>query len=209
MNLIHLRYFVELSRTGSYTQAAKRLCITQPSLSHAMAQLEEELGAPLFRRQGRTTALTPLGEQFLTAVRQSLDVLDRGREEVRQAARGAGLLRIGMVRPLAVELVPKLAGAFLKERPEGEVRFTFHTDVTHALLGQLEAGELDAVFSSPPMRRRTTRPSPDWWPGALGRRWCRTWSCSSACRCVPWPSAPRCGSGSSAWCGTTAAPPPC
>ena len=42
MNLIHLRYFVELSRTGSYTQAAKRLCITQPSLSHAMAQLEEE-----------------------------------------------------------------------------------------------------------------------------------------------------------------------
>ena len=264
MNLIHLRYFVELSRTGSYTQAAKRLCITQPSLSHAMAQLEEELGAPLFRRQGRTTALTPLGEQFLTAVRQSLDVLDRGIEEVRQAARGAGLLRIGMVRPLAVELVPKLAGAFLKERPEGEVRFAFHTDVTHALLGQLEAGELDAVFSSPPpeqlglsshpvgrqdlvvivpedhplagrgeidlgelldtdtacspgragcpsppMRRRTTRPSPDWWPGALGRRWCRTWSCSSACRCVPWPSAPRCGSGSSAWCGTTAAPPPC
>ena len=150
MNLIHLRYFVELSRTGSYTQTAKRLCITQPSLSHAMAQLEEELGAPLFRRQGRTTALTPLGKQFLTAVRQSLDVLDRGIEEVRQAARGAGLLRIGMVRPLAVELVPKLAGAFLKERPEGEVRFTFHTDVTHALLGQLEAGELDAVFSSPP-----------------------------------------------------------
>lgn len=88
MNLIHLRYFVELSRTGSYTQAAKRLCITQPSLSHAMAQLEEELGAPLFRRQGRTTALTPLGEQFLTAVRQSLDVLDRGIEEVRQAAGG-------------------------------------------------------------------------------------------------------------------------
>ena len=43
MNLLPLRYFVELSRTGSYTQAAKRLCITQPSLSHAMAQLEEEL----------------------------------------------------------------------------------------------------------------------------------------------------------------------
>ena len=48
MNLIHLRYFVELSRTGSYTQAAKRLCITQPSLSYAMAQLDEELGAPLY-----------------------------------------------------------------------------------------------------------------------------------------------------------------
>ena len=96
MNLIHLRYFVELSRTGSYTQAARRLCITQPSLSHAMAQLEEELGTELFRRQGRTTALTPLGEQFLTSVCHSLDILDRGIEEVRQAARGAGLLRIGL-----------------------------------------------------------------------------------------------------------------
>ena len=150
MNLIHLRYFAELSRTGNYTRAAKRLCITQPSLSHAMAQLEEELGAKLFRRQGRTTALTPLGEQFLTDVRQSLDILDRGVAQVRQAAKGAGLLRIGMVRPLAVELVPKLAGAFLKERSAGEVCFTFHTDVTHALLEQLEAGELEAVFSSPP-----------------------------------------------------------
>ena len=138
MNLIHLRYFVELSRTGSYTQAARRLCITQPSLSHAMAQLEEELGTELFRRQGRTTVLTPLGEQFLTSVCHSLDILDRGIGEVRQAARGAGLLRIGMVRPLAVELVPRLVGAFLKDRPEGEVRFTFHTDVTHALLARLE-----------------------------------------------------------------------
>ena len=64
MNLIHLRYFVELSRTGSYTQAARRLCITQPSLSHAMAQLEEELGTELFRRQGRTTALPPWGSSF-------------------------------------------------------------------------------------------------------------------------------------------------
>ena len=44
MNLSHLRYFVELAHTQHYTRAAERLCITQPSLSHAIAQMEGELG---------------------------------------------------------------------------------------------------------------------------------------------------------------------
>lgn len=50
MNLMHLRYFVELARTHHYTKAAERLCITQPSLSHAIAQLEAEVGVPLFEK---------------------------------------------------------------------------------------------------------------------------------------------------------------
>ena len=46
MNLDYLRYFVKLAEVRHYTRAAEQLCISQPSLSHAMAQLEEELGAP-------------------------------------------------------------------------------------------------------------------------------------------------------------------
>ena len=65
MNLYHLRYFVELAHTRHYTRAAERLCITQPSLSHAIAQLERELGVPLFEKSGRNTELTRFGEQFL------------------------------------------------------------------------------------------------------------------------------------------------
>ena len=48
MNLIHLKYFVELANTGHYTKTAEKLFITQPSLSHAISQLEAELGVPLF-----------------------------------------------------------------------------------------------------------------------------------------------------------------
>lgn len=44
MNLFHLRYFVKLAYTKHYTRAAEELCITQPSLSHAINQLENELG---------------------------------------------------------------------------------------------------------------------------------------------------------------------
>ena len=48
MNLFYLRYFVTLARVKHYTRAAEQLCITQPSLSHAISQLENELGVPLF-----------------------------------------------------------------------------------------------------------------------------------------------------------------
>ena len=44
MNLYYLRYFVKLAQVQHYTKAAQQLCITQPSLSHAIAQLEKELG---------------------------------------------------------------------------------------------------------------------------------------------------------------------
>ena len=44
MNIYNLRYFVTLARVRQYTRAAEELCITQPSLSHAIAQMEKELG---------------------------------------------------------------------------------------------------------------------------------------------------------------------
>ena len=48
VNLQHLRYFVTLAHMRHYTRAAQALAITQPSLSHAISLMEEELGVPLF-----------------------------------------------------------------------------------------------------------------------------------------------------------------
>lgn len=64
--------------TQHYTRAAERLCITQPSLSHAIAQMEGELGVPLFEKRGRNVVLTHFGEQFLTCAQQTLATLDEG-----------------------------------------------------------------------------------------------------------------------------------
>ena len=54
MNLYQLRYFVKLAHVQHYTKTAEQLCITQPSLSHAISQLESELGVPLFEKAVET-----------------------------------------------------------------------------------------------------------------------------------------------------------
>ncbi len=62
MNLYHLRYFVTLAQYEHYTRAAQELMITQPSLSHAIAAMEEELKVKLFEKEGRNIVLTRFGQ---------------------------------------------------------------------------------------------------------------------------------------------------
>lgn len=150
VNLLHLRYFVELAATEHYTRAAEKLCITQPSLSHAMGQLEAELGVPLFEKSGRGVVLTPYGKQFLVCAQQTLATLDAGVEELRRVGRGEGLIRLGLLRTLGVEFVPKLAEQFLRAHPDKNIRFSFSTGVTGELLEGLKARQYDMVFASRP-----------------------------------------------------------
>ena len=157
MNLLQLRYFVELAHTRHFTRAAERLCITQPSLSHAITQLETELGVPLFERSGRSTALTRFGEQFLTCAQQTLSTLDEGVDALQRVARGEGLIRLGLLRTLGVDFVPGLAARYLRENPDRNLRFTFNTGVTQQLLEGLTARRFDLVFcSQPPARLQLT-----------------------------------------------------
>lgn len=78
MNIYNLRYFVTLARIRQYTKAAEELCITQPSLSHAISQMEKELGVKLFEKNGHKITLTQFGEEFLSYAEKTLDVLDDG-----------------------------------------------------------------------------------------------------------------------------------
>lgn len=150
MNLFYLRYFVTLAHVRHYTKAAEQLCIAQPSLSHAITQLEKELGLPLFEKSGRKTTLTRFGEEFLTCAEHTLSTLDAGVASMQRSARGEGLIRLGLLRTLGVEFIPRLAAGFLKENPELDIQFTFHTGVTQHLLEGLAARKFDLVFSSEP-----------------------------------------------------------
>ena len=153
MNLDYLRYFVRLAEVGHYTKAAEQLCVTQPSLSHAIRQLEAELGVPLFERAGRNTTLTRFGAEFLDCARQTLSTLDQGVSSLQRSAQGEGLIRLGFLRPLGIEYIPRLAARFLEANPGKRLRFDFHTDRARGLLEGLLARNFDLVFSS--------RPAPD------------------------------------------------
>ena len=157
MNLFYLRYFVTLAHVQHYTKAAEQLGITQPSLSHAIAQMEKELGLPLFEKTGRKTMLTRYGEEFLTCAELTLSTLDAGIESIRRNAQGEGLIRLGLLRTLGVEFIPRLAAEFLKENAPLNIQFTFHTGVTQDLLDGLAVGKYDLVFcSEPPFRLNVT-----------------------------------------------------
>ena len=127
MNLFQLRYFVTLAKMQHYTKAAHELCITQPSLSHAISQLEAELGVALFEKSGRNTTLTSFGEEFLLCANRTLATLDSGVSSLQRSAHGDGLIRLGMLRSLGVDFIPRLASQYLAAHPEHEVRFTFDT----------------------------------------------------------------------------------
>ncbi len=149
MNLDHLRYFLTLSDELHYTRAARELCITQPSLSHAIAQLERELEVQLIRREGRSIALTEAGRIFRDDLRRSLAILDDGVRAMDEIARGGGLVRLGFLRTLGTHFVPGLCANFLKHEQGKNVDFTFDSGITGELLDGLHKDKYDVAFTSP------------------------------------------------------------
>ena len=65
MNITHLKYAVEVARTGSISQAAENLFMSQPNLSKAIKEFESRLGFAIFRRTSRGMEPTPKGADFL------------------------------------------------------------------------------------------------------------------------------------------------
>jgi len=82
METNQIRYFLAISEEGSFTKAARRCGVSQPSVSNAIRLLEEELGGSLFRRAARGTQLSPLG----AAVHPWFDQINTGAENARRAA---------------------------------------------------------------------------------------------------------------------------
>lgn len=151
MNLSHLRYFVKLAQEKHYTKAAELLCITQPSLSHAISSLEKELGVQLFEKNKRNTELTICGKQFLSIVENSLTILDNGVDMMSHIAKGEGLIRLGCLRYLGIQYIPNLVRSYQKARPGKDISFTFDVDLSPKLLEKLHDQEVDIVFASKPV----------------------------------------------------------
>ena len=82
MNLQHLRYFLAVARNGGFTQAAREMHVTQPTVSSGVADLERSLGVQLFNRDSRHVALTTEGRLLLSYAVQIEDLLEEAGERL-------------------------------------------------------------------------------------------------------------------------------
>lgn len=148
MNLYHLRYFITLAHLEHYTKAASELSITQPSLSHAIASLEQELGVNLFEKEGRNIVLTKYGHMFLRDVEKSIEILDSGIKTLKAAGAGEGSIDLGFLRTLGTELIPELIQGYKSEYSDRKVNFNLYTGITRELLNGLKNKKFDMVICS-------------------------------------------------------------
>src|SRR5579863_7901566 len=113
VELRHLRYFVAVADAGTFTRAAERMFIAQPTLSQQIRRLEEMVGTPLLQRRREGVRLTSAGTVLLEESRTVLSLLEHGVSRSRQAA-GLGRPRLRFVLPpnlpdgLAVEAASRL-----------------------------------------------------------------------------------------------------
>lgn len=144
MNLYQLRYFVTLAKEEHYTKAAAKLHITQPSLTHAIHLMEDEIGLCLFERKGRNVILTKYGHLFLKEIEPILLHLDDSIDTMKEIAQGKETLNIGFVRRLGMSYIPQLISSFQNEN----ISFQCHTGFSYNLIHQLKEHHLDVVFCS-------------------------------------------------------------
>src|SRR3990172_3310182 len=122
----HLEFVVAVAEHASFTKAAEAVHVSQPSLSHAVAEIEGQLGVSLFHRQGRSVSLTPAGEAFVDSARAVLRDLAVLQASV-QAVTGlqAGTLDLAAPHASANDLLARLVGEFRSRYPA--VRVRIHT----------------------------------------------------------------------------------
>ncbi len=122
MELRLLNYFVTLAEELHFGRAAQRLCISQPPLSVAIRQLEEELQAQLFERNSKGVRLTAAGDHLLGKARQLLQLSQNAAQETRDVARGTvGHLRLGFVGSSLYRGLPQALESMQKSHPRVRV----------------------------------------------------------------------------------------
>lgn len=149
MNLNHLYYFITLAKEEHYTKAAKKLSITQPSLSNAISSLENELGTYLFEKKGRNVVLTKYGKVFFEYVEETLDTLDQGIKKIKYlTSENSGIIDLGYIYTIGAEDIPTIVNKFKDENKDKKFKFTLSDDNTSSIINGLKNEHYDIGFCS-------------------------------------------------------------
>ncbi|MDO3408475.1 LysR family transcriptional regulator [Saccharibacillus sp. CPCC 101409] len=146
MDMLDLKVFIAIAESGSMSKAARGVSLSQPAVSFRVANMEAELGAPLFNRTRAGAFLTEAGRRFYYYANYALSAFEVGRQAVQDTVReteSGGPLRIGMVESRIPLLLPPLSET-LEEA--GENNWTLRTGESVDLAVRTASGELDLAF---------------------------------------------------------------
>ena len=146
--LRQLQYIVAVSETGRFHEAAKRLHVSQPSLSSQIADVEQQLDIQLFERGRNGALMTPHGEEFVRRARLIL----RGVEDLKASMKTggntlSGRIRLGVLPSVGPYLLPPVVKDLHRTYPQ--LRLLVEEHWTDRLNAQLLDGTLDCIISTP------------------------------------------------------------
>ncbi|MBJ6761888.1 LysR family transcriptional regulator [Myxococcaceae bacterium JPH2] len=150
--LEQLEAFLAVVEEEGITAAAKRLHLSQPTLSRQLRGLEKSLGAQLVVRTARGVALTEAGRRYLTFARQAVDNLRAGAAAVAEVTeRPQGTVALGVMASVTAQVAPAMVAAFHARFPHVVVRLT--EGLPDVLEAQLARGMLDLAVLNLPLKR--------------------------------------------------------
>jgi DNA-binding transcriptional LysR family regulator len=147
MNLHQLNCFTVLAEVLHYTEAAKRLYISQPSLSYAISELEKELGVELFYRQGNRIVLTKYGEALLPYAEKTLLTVQRGVRAIQNLKALSPSISLGYIYSISGVLSEMIRG-FKQHRKDNDITVSFYQGLDEHIMDKLRKGEVDLAIST-------------------------------------------------------------
>lgn len=147
MTLNQMRYFQAAAKYRNYTKAAAVLFVSQPAVSQAIRQLEEECRTPLVIRRGNELSLTEAGNILLAEINPILSKISKLENTVQNDGLARNYVRVGISTFSGNSVFPEVCKNFYDTYPE--IRIDLSEDNTVNLLAGLDSGDLDLIITSP------------------------------------------------------------
>lgn len=150
MEMHQLRYFIAVARERSFSRAAEKCHVAQPSLSQQIQKLEAELDEPLFIRTRSEAKLTGAGEKLMPRALRILEEAEAARREARESGSLLrGTINLGVLPTIAPYLLPGIIRSFARKFPG--IQIVVHEDTTARLVRLAIEHDIDLAIASAPI----------------------------------------------------------
>lgn len=142
--LYQLRYFLSVVETGSFTKAAERSFVTQPTLSAGIQKLEAALGVQLFNRSNRRVYLTEAGARFVERAKAILHQCNLAERELTET-KAPKVVRLGVLMTIPTTIAARLVAGF--RQAEADAVIELYEGSEQEILNRLDSGGMDVALS--------------------------------------------------------------